>query len=276
MALPSFGSISLSQIQGEFGGAAPISLSEYYKGGAYTSTSASIPTSGTIAMSQFRGAAKSVSSTWDRTASGTVSYTVPAYNSLTVQIWGAGGGGGVGDFNGSDGATGNNGGNSTAFGQTAGGGKGGAHGPKPAQGGAGGTGTTPGQDGGDGTNTTTDNFTYSAYSGNGGNSGGGSTGGTGKRVSPAQLASNGNNYGGGGGGTYQGFGQSTNGPGYALGGGGGGGGGYTVKTWTSGQAGAPSPGSTYTIVVGAGGTGGTAGGATAGKGGVGRVRITTS
>ena len=49
--------LGLSNLQTEFGGAAPTSLSEYYKGGAYVSSShpAGIPTSGRIALSQFRG-----------------------------------------------------------------------------------------------------------------------------------------------------------------------------------------------------------------------------
>ena len=35
MALPASGAMSFSQLQTEFGGANPISLSEYYRGGAY-------------------------------------------------------------------------------------------------------------------------------------------------------------------------------------------------------------------------------------------------
>lgn len=59
MALQGSGLIRLSQIQGEFGGSNPISLSEYYRGGNYvtngsTSTS-SIPTSGAIRFSNFYG-----------------------------------------------------------------------------------------------------------------------------------------------------------------------------------------------------------------------------
>lgn len=61
MPLPASGTITLAQIQTEFGGANPISLSEYYKGGAYVSvsdTAPNVPTSGTISMSMFYGAAK--------------------------------------------------------------------------------------------------------------------------------------------------------------------------------------------------------------------------
>lgn len=59
MALPSSGAISLLAIQNEFGGANPISISEYYKGGANvpnTTTNASVPTSGTISFNDFHGA----------------------------------------------------------------------------------------------------------------------------------------------------------------------------------------------------------------------------
>lgn len=62
MALPSApASISLGQIQTEFGGSNPISLSEYYKGGSFVSTgdtAPNVPTSGQISMSNFRGAIK--------------------------------------------------------------------------------------------------------------------------------------------------------------------------------------------------------------------------
>jgi hypothetical protein len=62
MALPSSGAISLSQIQTEFGGTNPISLSEYYNTtsglGLGISSQYSIPASGAIAMSNFYGAQK--------------------------------------------------------------------------------------------------------------------------------------------------------------------------------------------------------------------------
>lgn len=57
MALQGSGAISLSQIQTELGGANPISMSEYYRNGAYTgSNNTSVPTSGVISMSNFYGA----------------------------------------------------------------------------------------------------------------------------------------------------------------------------------------------------------------------------
>lgn len=49
MALPSSGAISLANIQTEFGGSNPISISEYY------GKASGIPSSGTISFSQFRG-----------------------------------------------------------------------------------------------------------------------------------------------------------------------------------------------------------------------------
>ena len=79
MALPISGPISLSQVQGEFGGANPISLIEYYRGGPYTtSNNTSVPTSGAISLSNFYGATRSV---------------VVAYNVI------GGGGGGAGGGN---------------------------------------------------------------------------------------------------------------------------------------------------------------------------------
>lgn len=64
MALPSSGSLTLAQIQAEFGGSNPISLSEYYRGGAYvTSNNTSVPTSGAISLSNFYGAVNQFSFT---------------------------------------------------------------------------------------------------------------------------------------------------------------------------------------------------------------------
>ena len=62
MALPSSGPITIQQIAAEFGGSAPYSLSNYYRGGALvanTPANAGIPTSGTIRLSNFYGASKS-------------------------------------------------------------------------------------------------------------------------------------------------------------------------------------------------------------------------
>ena len=59
MALQSSGAISLNDIQTEFGGTNPISISEYYRGGAFvTGNNTGVPTSGEIALSDFYGAAQ--------------------------------------------------------------------------------------------------------------------------------------------------------------------------------------------------------------------------
>lgn len=59
MPLQSSGAISLANIQNEFGGTNPISLSEYYRGGglvANTPSNLAVPTSGTIQLDDFYGA----------------------------------------------------------------------------------------------------------------------------------------------------------------------------------------------------------------------------
>lgn len=63
MVLPLSGAISLLDIQTEFGGVAPTSLSEYYRGGAYVINIAdnnNIPTAGAISLQDFYGAVTSV------------------------------------------------------------------------------------------------------------------------------------------------------------------------------------------------------------------------
>lgn len=69
MTLPASGTITLAQVQSEFGGADPISMSEYYRNGAYvTSNNTNVPTSGTISMSNFYGGTKIVGLTWTNAA----------------------------------------------------------------------------------------------------------------------------------------------------------------------------------------------------------------
>jgi hypothetical protein len=60
MTLPTSGPLSLSNIQTEFGGSNPISLSEYYAGGGLvppgtTGTNGAVPTSGAISINNFYG-----------------------------------------------------------------------------------------------------------------------------------------------------------------------------------------------------------------------------
>lgn len=63
MPLQASGTISLSQVQTEFGGANPISINEYYRDGALvpdTTVNAGIPTAGQISISQFYSTSASV------------------------------------------------------------------------------------------------------------------------------------------------------------------------------------------------------------------------
>ncbi len=57
MAIVGSGTIKFSDLQTEFGGANPISMSEYYRNGSYVgSTNTGVPTSGAISLSNFYGA----------------------------------------------------------------------------------------------------------------------------------------------------------------------------------------------------------------------------
>lgn len=81
MAIQTSGAISLSTLQGELGGGSPISISEYYKNGPYMPPisysnwytpltgvySSSVPTSGAVSLSSFRGV--DTSKQWDYNAS---------------------------------------------------------------------------------------------------------------------------------------------------------------------------------------------------------------
>jgi hypothetical protein len=61
MPIPASGTLSITQIQTEFGGTNPISLSEYYRGGSFVPNSAinaAIPTSGAISLNNFYGSSK--------------------------------------------------------------------------------------------------------------------------------------------------------------------------------------------------------------------------
>lgn len=82
-------------IRAEFGGAAPDSLFEYYKGGAYvltTDNAPNVPTSGAIKLSNFYGAGKNVVGQAAYTTPGTHSWTCPAgVTSVCVVAVGAGG-----------------------------------------------------------------------------------------------------------------------------------------------------------------------------------------
>jgi len=89
MAIPASGPVTLAALQAEYGGTDPISLNEYYRGGAYVpdgTGTATIPTSGAITLDNFRGTSKTA----------TVTYAII-------------GGGGAGGFGVGDGGEGNRG-----------------------------------------------------------------------------------------------------------------------------------------------------------------------
>lgn len=85
MALPSSGPLSLSDIQGEFGGSNPIGLSEYY------GAAAGIPSSGEISIGDFYGASAAVAARGGTvTTSGGYKYhTFTATGIFTVTSGGA-------------------------------------------------------------------------------------------------------------------------------------------------------------------------------------------
>jgi len=96
MPLPSSGTISLSSIALEFGGTAPHSISEYYRGGAFvanTLINAAIPTSGTIKFSDFYGASAGFDTVFETSrATGTTKSTTTVFETSqtttfdTIQI----------------------------------------------------------------------------------------------------------------------------------------------------------------------------------------------
>ena len=95
MALQTTGAISLSDIQTEFGGTNPISMSEYYRGGGLVSSNnASIPESGLIKTSQFYGAS-AYATMYEQVLTGSGTFT-PLYAGAMaiIQIGGGGGSGG--------------------------------------------------------------------------------------------------------------------------------------------------------------------------------------
>lgn len=119
MALQSTGPISFSQIQAEFGGSNPVSLSEYYRGGpnvaddpfVYQGIDSDIPASGAVRLGNFRGTTKG-NTFVNYTTAGSTAFTVPA-NVRRIQLFAVGGGGG-----------GANGGNNVGTGGSGGGGGG--------------------------------------------------------------------------------------------------------------------------------------------------------
>ena len=90
MTLPASGTISINSLVGEYGGSAPHSMSEYYRGGglvANHSNNANVPTSGTISLSNFHGQDNTAPSVTDNqvTINLTGSYSVPTSKYGDVQ-----------------------------------------------------------------------------------------------------------------------------------------------------------------------------------------------
>ena len=115
MPLQTSGTITLAQIQTEFGGSNPIGLSEYYRGGGLvpnTAANASIPTSGIIRLSNFYGGSNVVFTPVTRTYTTGTAATETAPTGATnviIAVWGGGGGGAGGWFSDSDEAGGGGG-----------------------------------------------------------------------------------------------------------------------------------------------------------------------
>jgi hypothetical protein len=255
MALPSTGPISILDIANEFGGTAPFSISQYYRGGGRTDAGApNVPTSGEISLQQFRGAAKVVPGSANFITPGTDVFVVPAYNQLIIELWGAGASGG-GGFNFGNGTAG---GPSTAasLGLTAGGGGGGGSRNNGAFGGAAG-----GASGGSDRNWVGEAGSLRSFSVPAGGRDGF------RRQQGLEPSYSGDPFGTvDGGGGRAGYGNGT--------GGGGGGGGHVRSVYA---AGAIAPGTVLTVVIGAGGPGRFDGGSGQGGAGArGRVFISWS
>jgi hypothetical protein len=101
MALPSSGAISLGNIQTEFGGSNPISLSEYYQGGSIIGAGVypnTIPASGVIQMDDFYsaesthayGGASSPTYTYNACMGYSIDYFRDNRLTVTVGYWGTG------------------------------------------------------------------------------------------------------------------------------------------------------------------------------------------
>jgi hypothetical protein len=217
--------------------------------------------------------------------SGSGNFTVPGYNTLTVELWG-GGGSGRGSTNqvangASGGVGGNNGVDSTVstLGLTAERGRGASGGTGTGTGGAGGAGVggddnQSGESGQSGTSNSNSSIAY-RYGGASPNGGARATGNLSGTTSGADGIA-GNAPGGGGTGWAINVNQ---GPGFgwqSYAHASGGGGGYTSKTYVRGEPGAPDIGDLLAYAVGAGGASVGSGSSESGAGAAGRVKFTWS
>jgi hypothetical protein len=88
MVLPSSGPLTLANIQTEFGGSNPISLSEYYAGGGLvpagtSGTFGAVPSSGAIGIRNFYGTSNIVISISNQTITGSATSSAGAWYYLT-------------------------------------------------------------------------------------------------------------------------------------------------------------------------------------------------
>lgn len=101
MTLPSSGPLSLSDIQGEFGGSHPLALSNYYAGAGLVppgtiGINGAIPSSGLISIDDFHGSTNFIPFN-QKFTSGSGNVTVPVgAQHLTITVVGGGGKGGQG------------------------------------------------------------------------------------------------------------------------------------------------------------------------------------
>lgn len=85
MAVPSSGAIDLKDLQDEFGGSNPISISEYYRnGGLVPSNNTDVPTSGTVALSDFYGAVNEIGVTASAASSADLQ---TLFNNASANSW---------------------------------------------------------------------------------------------------------------------------------------------------------------------------------------------
>ena len=97
MTIRSSGRIGLVDIQNEFGGTEPISISEYYRGGSYTTANnTKVATSGLISGSSFYGASKYAPGHAIFYSSGSLILPTTSGTTLYFYVIGGGGGGGGG------------------------------------------------------------------------------------------------------------------------------------------------------------------------------------
>ena len=85
MAVPGSGAIDLKDLQDEFGGSNPISISEYYRnGGLVPSNNTDVPTSGTVKLSDFYGAVNEIGVTASAASSANLQ---TLFNNATANSW---------------------------------------------------------------------------------------------------------------------------------------------------------------------------------------------